>query len=162
MDPLYENGEFEMFMKRLLLVTLGLATLVTFALAQTAQARTNREPLNAQLVSLSSLNLGGDCCTPQPVCCPKPCVIYRHHGPKLCCGCCQPPVQTVLKVKNPCTGCETDVTVCVPACCTGEPKECCGSGIFGRELVTYEWCCGYKVKVAFKHSGDLIVSTWGR
>ena len=57
---------------------------------------------------------------------------------------------------------DVDVAVCLPACCKGEPKVCAGTGIFGRDVVEYRWCCGYSVKVAFKHSGDLIVTTWGR
>jgi hypothetical protein len=80
----------------------------------------------------------------------------------LCCGCCDPPVQTILKVKDPCTCCEVEVPVCLPACCKGEPTVCCGVGFLGRDVVAYEWCCGFSVRVAFKHSGDLIVTTWGR
>lgn len=102
------------------------------------------------------------CCTPQPVCCRTPCITYRHCGPRLCCDCTQSPTETVLKVKNPCTGCESDVQVCLPGCCTGEPNICFGTGFLGRNIVEYEWCCGYTVRVAFKHTGDLLVTTWGR
>lgn len=150
-----------MLMKRVLLTTLALA-LMTLAQARLAVASVDTQPLAARQVSLSALKLEADCCAPKEACCPKPCITYRHHGPKLCCGCCLPPVETVLKVKNPCTSCETDVPVCLPACCKGEPKVCCGSGIFGRDVVVYEWCCGFRVKVAFKRTGDLLVSTWGR
>jgi hypothetical protein len=99
---------------------------------------------------------------PPADCCPQPCIIYRCHGPKLCCGDCRPGVETVLRVKDPCTCCEVEVKVCVPACCTGEPTICAGVGFLCRDIVTYEWCCGYKVRVAFKHCGDVLVSTWGR
>jgi hypothetical protein len=102
------------------------------------------------------------CCTPEPVCCPTPCIAYRHCGPKLCCGDCRPGTDLVLKVKNPCTGCESDVTVCLPACCTGDPTLCEGTGFLGRNVLVYEWCCGYSVRVAFKHCGDILVTTWGR
>jgi hypothetical protein len=102
------------------------------------------------------------CCTPEPACCPEPCVTYRHRGPKLCCGSCKPGTPLTLKVKNPCTGCETDIEVCLPACCEGEPKVCEGTGFLCRDTVEYEWCCGYSVRVAFKHCGDVLVTTWGR
>ncbi len=121
-------------------------------------------PAEAKLLaSLKSVKLDAkseDCCTPKPVCCPEPCITYRHCGPKLCCGC-EPPQKIVLKVKNPCTGCEVDVPICLPACCKGEPKMCEGTGLFCRDVVDYEWCCGFQVKVVFRHCGDLIVKTWG-
>jgi hypothetical protein len=147
-----------MLTKRFLLVALSGAAMVFLAQAQTAQAHLVAEPIAAPMPTAAI----GDCCAAQPDCCPKPCITYRHCGPKLCCGCCKPPVETVLKVKTPCTGCEIDVTACVPACCTGEPTVCCGIGFLGRPIVVYEWCCGYSVRVAFKHCGDVLVTTWGR
>ena len=150
-----------MLSKRFSLAVLVAVAVVVVAETQQVQARNIVEPVQSRLTSLANLNLG-DCCTPQPVCCPTPCITYRHHGPKLCCGCCLPPVETVLKVKNPCTGCETDVKVCLPGCCTGEPKVCCGTGIFGRDVIEYTWCCGFSTRVAFKRCGDLLVTTWGR
>jgi hypothetical protein len=147
--------------KRGLIAAMTLAALMVFAQAQQVEARlTKAESVEAKLLNLSTAN-PPDCCTPQPVCCPKPCVVYRHRGPKLCCDC-KPPVPLTLSVKNPCTGCAVDVSVCIPACCSGEPKVCCAPGIFGREVVNYEWCCGYNVKVAFKPCGDVLVVTWGR
>ena len=146
--------------KRILLGALTLAFGVLFQL-QAAQALAKTESARARLISLATAK-GGDCAAPAEACCPKPCITYRHRGPKLCCGVCEPPVETVLKVKDPCTCCDVDVAVCLPACCKGEPKVCAGVGIFGRDVVEYQWCCGYSVKVAFKHSGDLIVTTWGR
>jgi len=151
-----------MFRTKNLVAGLCLAALVILAVAPQAEAKTTKPTVNAQLVSLSKANLG-DCCAPAaPVCCPKPCITYRHRGPKLCCGCCEPPVPTILKVKDPCTCCEVEVSVCLPACCKGEPKVCCGSGFLGRNVVEYDWCCGYNVRIAFKHNGDLLVTTWGR
>lgn len=134
---------------------------VAFFQAPAVEARTIAPPAKARLASLAK-TASGDCCAPQPVCCPEPCITYRHRGPMLCCGCCDPPVQTILKVKDPCTCCEVEVPVCLPACCKGEPTVCCGVGFLGRDVVAYEWCCGFSVRVAFKHSGDLIVTTWGR
>jgi hypothetical protein len=145
-----------MLTKRSLLVALSWMAMVFVAQVQNAQAHLAAEPLPLPAAA------SGDCCTPQPVCCPKPCITYRHCGPKLCCDCCKPPVETTLKVKTPCTGCEVDIQVCVPACCTGEPMVCCGVGFLGRPIVEYEWCCGYRVRVAFKLCGDLLVTTWGR
>jgi len=148
-----------MLSKRFSLAVLVAGAVVIVAQAQKVEARNVAQPAKTQLTSLKTLN-PGDCCT--PVCCPTPCITYRHRGPKLCCNCCLPPVETILKVKNPCTGCETDVTVCLPGCCTGEPKVCCGSGIFGRDVIEYTWCCGFSTRVAFKRTGDLLVTTWGR
>ena len=155
-----------MLLKLNLTFAVALGTLLVWAAADDAEARTLRRT-DAQAVSLSKAASDcatpePSCCTPEPVCCPEPCITYRHRGPKLCCGCCKPPTELVLKVKNPCTGCETDVPVCLPACCEGEPKVCGGSGFLGRDVVVYEWCCGYSVRVAFKHCGDLLVTTWGR
>lgn len=150
-----------MLARRVSLVAASLAV-VAFILTQAAEARTNTDTAKVRLASLSTVK-SGDCCAPQPVCCPKPCIIYHHRGPKLCCGSCDAPVETILKVKDPCTGCEVEVPVCLPACCKGEPTVCCGVGFLGRDIVDYEWCCGFSVRVAFKkHSGDLIVTTWGR
>lgn len=161
-----------MNINRILLAVVATGALVVSARSADA-AKSPR--VNAQPVSLTKTLKLDDCakapepscaapapvCCEKPVCCPKPCVTYRHRGPKLCCTC-EAPVPTVLLVKNPCTGCETEVKVCIPACCKGEPKLCCGSGFLGRNTVDYDWCCGYNVHVAFKHNGDLIVTTWGR
>lgn len=156
-----------MFVRRCLF--LGAAVVAMLILAQQAEARIVRRA-EAEPASLTKKTIAGSdcakpepsCCAPQPVCCDEPCIKYHHRGPKLCCGNCSPPKEIVLKVKNPCTGCETDVPVCMPACCEGEPKVCEGTGFLGRDVVEYEWCCGFSVRVAFKHGGDLVVTTWGR
>jgi hypothetical protein len=148
-----------MLVKRVLLAALSLGFLVVLAQASPAAAR-GIGPVKAQLTSLSAAAVE-ELAAPQPDCCPKPCVTYRHRGPKLCCDC-KPGVPTVLKVKDPCSCCETEISVCLPACCTGEPTMSCGSGLFCRDVVCYEWCCGFSVRVTFKHCGDLIVTTWGR
>jgi hypothetical protein len=150
-----------MLTQRGLLAALSLGACMILAQAQQAEARIKAEPIEGQLMILSSAQ-APDCCAPQPICCPTPCITYRHRGPKLCCGCCQPGVPTVLAVKNPCTGCPVEVSVCLPACCTGEPKVCCGTGFLCRDVVEYEWCCGYSVRVAFMHCGNVLVTTWGR
>jgi len=102
------------------------------------------------------------CCAPvpPPVCCPTPCITYRHlFRPIACCGCPEP-VKMVLSVKNPCSCncCEVPVPVCLPGCCTGEPKVSCFHGLFACGCVQYDWCCGVSVVVKFKRSGELIVT----
>ncbi len=154
-----------MMLNRCLLTGLACGVVLALGPAESAHARVLKRT-DAAPASLTK-SLGGcatpepACCAPEPVCCPKPCIHYRHRGPKLCCGC-EPSQPIVLHVKDPCTGCETDVPVCLPACCEGEPKVCCGTGFLGRDVVEYQWCCGYSVRVAFKHCGDLLVTTWGR
>jgi hypothetical protein len=146
-----------MFTKRVLLAAVCLGGLLVLSQAKQADARLKAEPVTAPPAT-PAIAQSPDCCA--PVCCP-PCIIYRHRGPKLSCGC-EPGTPTVLAVTNPCTGCPVDVSVCLPACCSGEPKVCCGPGFLGRDVVEYEWCCGYSVRVAFRHHGDVLVTTWGR
>jgi hypothetical protein len=145
--------------ERVFLVALGFAALALLAQAAPAEARLIAKSERTSLATATTASLG-DCCAPKPTCCPEPCIVYRHCGPKLCCGC-DPPKEITLKVKNPCTGCEVDVPVCLPACCEGEPTVCCGTGLFCRDVVDFEWCCGFRVKVVFRHCGDLLVKTWG-
>ncbi len=149
-----------MSMKRVLFAALSLGIVSVLLHASSAEARTTagRNPL--QLTGLRAAALEQDCCTPKEPCCPEPCLVYRHCGPKLCCGC-EPPQQIVLKVTDPCTGCEIDVPVCAPACCEGEPQVCSGKGIFCRDKVDFEWCCGFRVTVVFRKC-DVLVRTWGR
>jgi hypothetical protein len=95
-------------------------------------------------------------------CCPTRCVTYKHHRCKKVCCDCTPALPLVLAVKDPCVcGCFVEVQVCLPACCTDAPKVCSHDGVFGREVVEYEWCCGYRVKVIFDRHGDVIVHTFG-
>jgi hypothetical protein len=145
-------------LSRCLITTLALGTALVLADSRPAQAR-RAGPTDAKLASLAK-SLGDHA---QPGCCaPEPCITYRHCGRKLCCGSCEPPKSIVLKVKDPCTCCEVEVPVCLPACCEGEPTVCTGKGFLCRDVVEYEWCCGFYVRVAFKKCGDLIVTTKGR
>ncbi len=99
------------------------------------------------------------CCAPAaPQCCPEPCIRYidRSCG-RSCCGNCQPPIKTVLKVVNPATCCPVEVPVCLPACCEGCPVVDSHCGLLGRGVVTYNWCCGYRVIVRFDRCGDVTV-----
>jgi hypothetical protein len=98
------------------------------------------------------------CATPVKNCCPEPCIRYidRTCG-KTCCGDCKPPIKTVLKVVNPVTCCPVDVPVCLPACCEGCPAVDSKCGLLCRGVVTYDWCCGYRVVVRFDRCGDVTV-----
>lgn len=88
-------------------------------------------------------------CAPKQNCC-QPCCDNR------------PPVKTVLHVVNPLTCCTVDVPVCLPACCEGEPTVCSRCGIIlCRSVVTYDWCCGYRVIVRFRACGDVVVAYRG-
>lgn len=96
-------------------------------------------------------------CAPQKACCPAPCISYVDRSCRPCCDN-RPPVKTVLKVVNPCTCCTVDVPVCLPACCEGTPSVCARCGIIlCRSVVTYDWCCGYRVVVRFNACGDVTV-----
>ncbi|MGD9722295.1 MAG: hypothetical protein AB7O59_11360 [Pirellulales bacterium] len=145
---------------RVVIAGLSLALFLVSLASTPAEARLGSRLERAELASVKTASLEGDCCVPKEPCCPEPCIKYHHCGPKLCCGC-EPPKEITLKVKNPCTGCEVDVPICLPACCKGEPEICCGKGLFCRDVVEYEWCCGFRVKVIFRHCGDLLVKTWG-
>lgn len=121
--------------------------------ARSASTATN----SAANVAAAALNPA--CAAPEP-CCPAPSITYRHRGPKIGCGC-EPPVPTVLVLNQPCTCCPVEISVCLPACCTGEPTVCCHRGFLGRDVVTYQWCCGFSVDVRFLHCGEIVVVTHG-
>jgi hypothetical protein len=128
--------------------------------ARAAELEALSAPAPAALVAPPVMAVPGAYVAPVTGCCPQPCIIYRHHGPKLCCGC-EPPIPTLLTVNNPCTGCPVDVSVCLPVCCTGAPSVGCHKGLLGRSVVTYDWCCGFRVTVRFLHNGKVIVATHG-
>jgi hypothetical protein len=91
-----------------------------------------------------------------------PCITYRNRGcVDVCCGC-EAPIEAVLLVKDPVTCCCVEVPVCLPPCCSDEPKVCGREGLFGRGIVDYEWCCGFSVKVTFRARGDIVVTYVGR
>src|SRR5262249_40820897 len=91
-------------------------------------------------------------------CCPQPCIIYRHRGHhRAGCDCCAPPIETILTATNPCTCCPVAIPVCVPACCNCAPTVSCHGGLFASGVVDFDWSCGYRVSVRFKHNGDVVV-----
>jgi len=99
------------------------------------------------------------------VCCPTPCITYRHallDLGRLCRPkCCKPPVKLVLQTKNPCTCCPVDVPVCLPGCCCDEPVVACRKTLLGEGIVTYDWCCGVSVTIRYKKCGNLLVTYRG-
>ncbi|HTU25531.1 MAG TPA: hypothetical protein VMF30_09045 [Pirellulales bacterium] len=104
------------------------------------------------------------CAAPAPSCC-EPRITYNHicrH--RVCCCGCQPPVETVLCVKDPaacCSACAVAIPVCLPACCTGEPSVSDHVGLFGRGVVRYDYCCGLSIKIIFRNNGDIAVTYIG-
>ncbi len=96
-------------------------------------------------------------------CGPQYCITYHKHCllRRVCCDCCVPPYQTVLKAKVPCSCCEVDIPVCVPGCCTDAPCVTCRPGLFGRVVTEYTWCCGFKVRIVATRRGTIAVHTYG-
>jgi hypothetical protein len=71
-------------------------------------------------------------------------------------------VQLVMVTQDPSDGCLYEIPLCIPACCTGEPRIKGGRGLLGRGVVEYCWACGFKAKVKFRHVlGDVKVEYEG-
>lgn len=71
-------------------------------------------------------------------------------------------IQLVVVTQDPSDGCLYEIPLCIPACCTGEPKIKGGRGLLGRGVVEYCWPCGFKAKVKFRHVlGDVKVEYEG-
>jgi hypothetical protein len=71
-------------------------------------------------------------------------------------------VQLVMVTQDPADGCCYEIPLCIPACCTGEPKVSGGKSLLGRGVVEYCWACGFKAKVKFRHVlGDVKVNYEG-
>lgn len=107
------------------------------------------------------VSTGTECGPPVAVCGTKPCITYKHH--LLGCKkfkCCETK-EIVLQVKDPCTGCVTDVPVGIPCCCDDEPTVCCRKGVLCRDVVEYSWCCGFSVKMVINRCGDIVVHYHG-
>ena len=77
-----------------------------------------------------------------------------------CCDCCKPPKEVVLEVCHPCKG-KVPVTVCIPACCDGDPRVCYRDTIIGCGKTTFEWCCGHTVVVRWDRCGEPIIRQRG-
>jgi hypothetical protein len=71
-------------------------------------------------------------------------------------------VQLVMVTQDPSDGCCYEIPLCIPACCTGEPKVSSGRGLLGRGVVEYCWSCGFRAIVKFRHiRGDVRVDYEG-
>lgn len=119
-------------------------------------------PAEATIVEQAPMIIESAPMSVAPTCCPIEVVrdhatlsakrMYRCYG--------QGTPQT-LCVDNPadCKDCLYAVPVCVPACCTGAPV-CCNTnvGLLGRGYVTYQWPCGFEVKIAFRVHGGVILT----
>lgn len=100
------------------------------------------------------------------VCCPIEVVAERTslHAKRFL-RCSGPQTRLTACVDNPadCYGKLYAVPLCVPCCCTGEPRPCnARTGRLGRGYVDLVWGCGYVAKVTFlKHGGVIITYTAG-
>lgn len=71
-------------------------------------------------------------------------------------------VQLVMVTQDPSDGCLYEIPLCIPACCTGEPKVSGGRSLLGRGVVEYCWPCGFRAIVKFRHLlGDVRVDYEG-
>jgi hypothetical protein len=68
-----------------------------------------------------------------------------------------PFVELSMVTQNPADGCLYEIPMCLPACCTGEPKMTSYCGLFGRGVVKYCYECGLEVEVKFRLRGDVEV-----
>ena len=68
-----------------------------------------------------------------------------------------PFVDLTMVTQNPADGCFYEIPLCLPACCTGEPKMTSYCGLFGRGVVVYCYECGLEIEVKFRLRGDVEV-----
>ena len=76
-----------------------------------------------------------------------------------------PPQQIVLMASDPLAvglSCyPVQIPVCVPGACFGKPVATAYKDFLGRGVVAYDWCCGFRVKIVFRCSGDIVVHYYG-
>jgi hypothetical protein len=70
-------------------------------------------------------------------------------------------MDVILQVKDPCSCCLVEVPVCIPACCTTNPRVCNYKGFLRRQVVEYSWDCGFRLTVVFDRGGDITVHYYG-
>jgi hypothetical protein len=68
-----------------------------------------------------------------------------------------PFVEISMVTQNPADGCLYEIPLCLPACCTGEPKVTSYCGLMGRGVVVYCYECGLEIEVKFRLRGDVEV-----
>jgi hypothetical protein len=67
-------------------------------------------------------------------------------------------INIAMLTQDPADGCYYQIPLTIPACCVGEPSVSGGRGLLGRGIVAYEWPCGFKAKIKFRHIlGDVKV-----
>ncbi len=94
------------------------------------------------------------------ICKCKPSIDYSYHR-SMGRFKCSKTIETILLVKNPYDCCYVEVPICMPVCCEGEPKTWCKSALLGREMVVYQWCCGFRAVVLFRPNGSVTVHYHG-
>jgi hypothetical protein len=68
-----------------------------------------------------------------------------------------PFVELTMVAQNPADGCFYEIPLCLPACCSGEPKMTSYCGLMGRGVVVYCYECGLEIEVKFHLRGDVEV-----
>ena len=68
-----------------------------------------------------------------------------------------PFVELSMVTQNPADDCLYEIPLCLPACCTGEPKVTSYCGLMGRGVVVYCYECGLEIEVKFRLRGDVEV-----
>lgn len=134
---------------RLAVPLFGMFLLAAFVAPAEAARATAKTRATRTARSAAAAHPGDTC---PPVCEPR--VVYLNRP---CCGPCDKSVTRLLSVCHPCTGCRTEVEVCVPDCCTGTPEVFSRDTLIGCGLVRFTWCCGHSVTIRFEHCGDLLV-----
>lgn len=64
-----------------------------------------------------------------------------------------PPQTVILTVCHPCTGCQHDILVCIPACIPGAPCAHFERTLIGAGRTVFEWPGGYCVIVRHQNGG---------
>lgn len=95
-------------------------------------------------------------------CCEKPKVIYRNHPIlALLLHKCKTGQAGPVVVEVPTGCCPTEVTLCLPICCTTCPPEMTKArDLLGRCVYQYCWPCGTKVNIVQRYTGDLVVHSY--
>lgn len=128
------------------------ACLLVLALSLSVEAKSARRQ-GAVEQTVVVAHVGATKCCPRDIC-------YRHHKGCVCFDPCKT-TPLVLQVKDPCACCLVEVPVCMPTCCSGDPKVCCHKGFMHRQVVEYSWDCGFSLKVVFDRKGDIVVHYYG-
>ncbi len=140
------------------MILAGMAAIGLLAVVAVGPTTATAKSLASAMKSLTVHGDAGGCCY-------DPCIKYvaRHKHHSVCCGCgCKPLTEVTLDVPDPATcDCSVEVSVCVPACCEGDPCVTSRCGVLGRRIVWYEWDCGFKARVVFNKHNEITVTSFG-